>query len=204
MTLKTEDKSRIKEFYNRRLKKHGAKSAWAVDWDSYNNQQSRFEVLVQIGDLNGKSILDFGSGLGDLYGYLSKHCKNFTYLGIDIVPEMVEEARKKYPKGRFENIELDEVGESFDYVFASGSLTFNVEGGKNYYYKIIEKMYQHAKIGVGFNLLNKGFFDEDKLYLTYDPLKVLEYCKTFAKDVKVIFEYLQGDFTIYLFKKKQK
>jgi len=204
MALKKEDKSRIQDFYRKKLKKHGDNSAWSVDWESYENQQSRFDIFSKIGDLNGKSILDFGSGLGDWYGYLSKHFKGFDYIGIDIVPEMVEAAKKKYPNAKFVNAEIDAIDQSFDYVFASGSLTFEVEDGQNFYFKIIEKMYRLAKIGVGFNMLSKEYFGTQKLYTTYEPFEVVEFCKTFAKDIRVIVDYLEGEFTVYLFKKKQK
>jgi len=183
------------------LRKYGTHSAMALDWDSDKNQKSRFEILSKIGDLNGKTILDFGCGLGDLYGYLSKRFKKLAYLGIDIVPDFVVAARYKYPKARFELTEIGDLQGKFDYVFASGSLTFNVDKGKNFYLDLVKQMYERANIGVGFNMLNKGFYDTDRFYMTYDPMEVLEYCKTFAKDVKIIFEYLKGDFTIYLFKK---
>ncbi|GAC1412526.1 MAG: class I SAM-dependent methyltransferase [Candidatus Doudnabacteria bacterium] len=202
MRLNPEDKKRIRSFYKRRLKKYGSKGAMSLDWDSYESQQGRFEILSKIGDLNSKKVLDFGSGLGDLYGYLDKHFKNVDYLGIDILPDFVKAASKKFPKAKFSEKGLTDLQESFDYVFASGSLTFQVQGGKNFYFKIIEEMYQHAKIGVAFNMLNDNFYDSDGFYVTYNPLEVLEFCKTFAKDVKIIFEYLKGDFTIYLFKHK--
>lgn len=202
MRLNPEDKHRIRSFYKRRLKKYGTKGAMSLDWDSYESQQGRFEILSKIGDLNNKSVLDFGSGLGDLYGYLAKHYKNVDYLGIDILPDFVEAASKKYPKAKFSGEGLTDIKKTFDYVLASGSLTFQVEGGKNFYFKIIEQMYQHANIGVAFNMLNNNFYDADNFYVTYDPLEVLAFCKTFAKDVKIIFEYMKGDFTIYLFKKK--
>jgi cyclopropane fatty-acyl-phospholipid synthase-like methyltransferase len=204
MTLSPKDKTAIQQYYRKKLKRYGTKSALSVDWDSDHNQIERFKILSKIGDLTGKSVLDFGSGLGDLYGYLSKRFKGVKYLGIDILPEFIEEAKKKYKQGNFELKELDDVKESFDYVFASGSLTYKMRKDKNFYLKIVEELYQRAKMGVAFNMLDKGFYGIEKFYMTYDPIEVYNYCKAFAKDIKIVVEYAPGDFTIYLYKKKQK
>ncbi|MDB4940138.1 MAG: hypothetical protein JWO40_563 [Candidatus Doudnabacteria bacterium] len=198
MQLTTTDKKRINQFYGRKLKKFGLKDAQSVDWESNKDQKTRFEILSKIGDLNGKKVLDFGSGLGGLYGYLSKRFKNISYTGIDVVSVFVEQSAKKYPKAKFECIELNAIKDKFDYAFAAGSLTFDVAGGKKYYFNQIKAMYKLAKKGVGFNMLNKDFFGEHKGYITYDPLEVLDFCKTFAKHVQIIFNYVEGEFTVYL------
>ncbi|NVL90353.1 MAG: hypothetical protein HWN69_05065, partial [Desulfobacterales bacterium] len=47
-----------------------AKDHEMVGWGSEESQKCRFGVLCQLDDLSGKSVLDVGCGLGDLYGYL--------------------------------------------------------------------------------------------------------------------------------------
>ncbi len=204
MRLNAQDKKRIQSFYNRRLKKYGAESAESLDWDSKYNQEKRFEVLSKIGNLSGKTILDVGSGLGDLYGYLKKIYKDFDYLGIDIIPESVQQAKIKYPQARYETQEIFDLdpAQKFDYVFASGSLTFSIEQGKKYYYQMIREMYERANIAVGFNMLDHIAYDSDRFYRTYERSEVMEFCKTFARDFTIIVGYLEGDFTIFLFKQK--
>ena len=173
----------------------------SLDWDTKENQLKRFEIFSKIGDLNGKKILDVGCGLGDLYGFLIKKYKGIDYCGIDIAPKMIASARHKYPKARFENKEATEINEKFDYIFASGSLTFAVKQHKKYYLELIKKMYDLAKHGVAFNMLDQKVYRANDLYLTYDPMKILEFCRTFAKDTKIITGYVEGDFTVYLYKK---
>jgi trans-aconitate methyltransferase len=200
MILNDVDKKRVIKFFRKNFKKHGTESALSLTWDSKENQIERFNVLCLIGDLSGKSILDVGCGLGDLYGYCAGRFKKFSYLGIDVLPDFIDAARVKYPRARFENMELLEVQERFDFVFASGSLTFKIRNAEKYYFAMIKKMYALAKIGVAFNMLDTSYYISDDFYLTYNKKRVLEYCKTFAKNVKIITGYLEGDFTVYLLK----
>jgi cyclopropane fatty-acyl-phospholipid synthase-like methyltransferase len=202
MKLTDTDKKRIKQFYQRRLKKYGINDAKSVDWDNNKNQQVRFGILSKIAELDRATVLDVGSGLGDFYKYLSKNFRGIEYTGIDIVPNFVEESRARHPKAKFECIELNKIQENYDYIFASGSLTFNVATGKNYYFQVIKRMYELANKGVSFNMLNSDYFGKKhKMYVTYDPLEVLDFCKTFAKDVKVVFNFLEGEINVYLYKK---
>ncbi len=202
MNLDPIDKIRINKFYQQRYQAYGDKNARSVDWDSQKNQLERFKLFEKIGDLNDKKILDFGSGLGDFYGFLKTRYKNFEYLGIDVVEDFIKVAKHKYPTGTFSKEEMGDLKQRFDYVFASGSLTFHVHEGEKFYFKVIRQMYDLCDKGVGFNMLDRDFYGIDdydiSMYLTYDKTEVLEYCKTFAKDVKIITEYIPGDFTVFL------
>lgn len=43
-----------------------------------------------------RSILDVGCGFGDLFGFLTARGWQGEYLGVDIVPELLDEARARY------------------------------------------------------------------------------------------------------------
>lgn len=51
---------------------YGAKSSLALGWRDHNSQLIRFEVLADIADLNGRSVLDVGCGYADLLPFLSE------------------------------------------------------------------------------------------------------------------------------------
>jgi SAM-dependent methyltransferase len=94
-------KARLRAHYLPRLAEHGP-GYRAVDWGSPEGQALRFRVLLEVGDWRRASILDAGCGVGDLAGYLAKRGARGTYLGIDALPEMIEQARRRSPRRRFQ------------------------------------------------------------------------------------------------------
>lgn len=89
------------------------------------------EAMFEGIDINHKSILDIGSGLGGVGLYLAKNFEtNIT--GIDISPEMVAEAKRRIPDKLKDNLHfqlyddmtmLPFADASFDIVFSKGVLT---------------------------------------------------------------------------------
>src|SRR4051812_25282500 len=124
MMLISKDKEQIVSYYRDCLATNGFGSPKALDWTNRHTQNLRFSILEKVSSLEGSSILDVGSGLGGLFEYLSPRIKNFEYLGIDIMPEFVSFAQKKFGQKYFRQMELEQLKKKFDYVFASGSLTF--------------------------------------------------------------------------------
>ena len=76
---------------------------FVADWGSKRKQILRFKILSKIGNLNKKKMLEVGCGFGDFNSWLKKNNKNVNYFGIDIVPEMIIEAKKKHKKSFFYN-----------------------------------------------------------------------------------------------------
>jgi len=200
MLLEHADYNRLIAYYTESLKMHGPHSPKSLRWITAKDQRARFRVLAHIGDLSGQTILDAGCGVGDFYGFLSGQTKNFTYLGVDAVPEMVEQARIKFPGVPFAAADMFAVQDRYDYVFASGSLTFNVRGGKQFYYSLIKHLYGLAKNGLAFNMLDDSLFTTDETYLSYNPEEVAALSKSITPNYKIITGYLSGDFTVYLYK----
>lgn len=200
MKFTKKDKKQIEEFYQDKIKKFGIYSPKTLGWIDEFTQFQRFKVLTQVGDLKGKSILDVGCGLGDLYFYLKNTVKDFHYLGIDILPEMINKAKIKYPKANFKSSNFSSYKEdSFNYVLASGLLFLKIEDYKTKYFQIIKQMYNISNIGVAFNMLNKDGHPDNETFAAYDSDNIEKHCKKFASKVKVIKGYLPQDFTIYLY-----
>jgi trans-aconitate methyltransferase len=70
----------------------------------------------------GESILDLGCGTGDLTAELA--ARGAVAVGIDLSPEMIETARKKYPHLRFDVADAHDftVSEPVDAVFSNAAL----------------------------------------------------------------------------------
>lgn len=194
--LTDEDKQKLSSFYMRVLHSYGRNHSMAVHWSSPVTQKLRFEVFENVDNLNGKSILDVGCGVGDFYGFLISGNYKLEYLGIDILPEMIQEARLKYPNGNFEAKQIDEVEGSFDYIFASGLLSYKVEDYYAKYMKLIETMFNKSRLGIAFNMLKKGEHMEDETFAVYDPKQIIEEMRKLSPKVSLIEDYLAYDFTV--------
>lgn len=165
----------IKEHYRNLFKIYGD-SYQAAQWSNRETQEKRFEVLTQIANLEGKSILDFGCGTGDLAHYLDKINVKVTYTGVDIVDELLDCAKEKYPRHRFGKLE-DFSGEKFDFVLISGVFNNKIEDNTQFYQNTLIALKEFCKEGIAFNMLSKyvDFYDE-KLFYEY-PENVFKFSK---------------------------
>ncbi|MBD3163880.1 methyltransferase domain-containing protein [Candidatus Woesearchaeota archaeon] len=157
--------SDIRNFYTSHLKKYGKHDIRAMGWHDEEEYSVRFEICAKIASLENSSVLDIGCGFGGLYRYLnSSRVKDFSYLGIDIMPEMVDIARKKNPTAKFRvgDILKDELLH-FDYVFAIGTFNITTRGYSSYFFRAMKKMIQIANKGIAVCFLS------DKLYLAKGP-----------------------------------
>lgn len=172
----------------------------AVSWGSKESQELRFKVLSEIGDLYGKSILDVGCGLGDLYGYLLNSPIE-TYVGYDIVPEMIFAARKKYPNAKFVDVFPEE---KFDYVFESGIFNLPDPDWGIFTEIMIKKMFSQCKIGIGINFLSSLSPKKDKDSQYADPLEILRFVSEITNKFSLRHDYKQNDFCVYAFRNSPK
>lgn len=109
------------------------------------------------------SLLDAGCGFGDLASYLDFiGCRNYQYIGIDVVDEFLEVAMRKYfSKSNISfdkfNIYEDELSR-FEYDYAVTSQVFNdrysdKENNMDIVVDSIGRLFQYAKKGVSFNFV---------------------------------------------------
>lgn len=193
---------KIVRFFDSTLRDHPASSPAVVGWSTVETQALRFEVLTQIADIGGSRVLDVGCGVGDLLGYLQASIKNVEYVGIDVHPQMIAHAIRKFPEGTFVHQSLDQVQELSDFVLVSGAFNLRVSDNEQYLQRMIKSVYSLAKKGVAFNLLSRyapyELIYSDLYY--YDPAIVFAYCKNMASRVTLRHDYLSNDFSIYMYK----
>jgi len=109
----------IIEQYREAFRKHG-NSPSAVFWPK-GRQQLRFSRLTSHFPRDGFSVLDFGCGLAHLHRFLDVRHNNFSYTGVDLVPDFITECRKNHPDASFTLInDFRDVTGEYDYVILSG------------------------------------------------------------------------------------
>lgn len=195
----------LKQFYAKNLEAHGT-GAQGVGWKNEQAQIVRFEQLQKVLPANERfSLNDLGCGTGGFADFLSKHYKNFTYIGYDMLDEMVRLAQEQHSKENvsFRKIEKGSDMQVADFSVASG--IFNIRYGMNderwrqYILDTIHDLHNKSTKGFAFNALttysDKEFMKPELFYS--DPLALFDYCKrNFSKNVALLHDYYQYDFTI--------
>jgi len=59
------EKATMMHYHRYRIAQHQHGSVESLGWRNKNSQQSRYDVLVKVANLNGASFLDVGCGYGD-------------------------------------------------------------------------------------------------------------------------------------------
>jgi len=193
----------IEEIYNHFLDS-SSKGPIRVGWGGKESQIKRFEVLTSMWDLNNSSILDLGCGLGAFYGYCKERYYNFIYLGLDINPRMIQEAKKTYGDQLFCQIDIfsKEISElkTFDFIFLSGALNLSEDNLDSKVYQIIGRAFDIASKGIAINFLSVKSSEYNPGEAYHNPLKMLELAFEFSRKVTLRHDYMDHDFTLFIFK----
>ena len=195
----------LKTHYRELLATHGD-SPQAVQYSSLESQERRFDILAEIGNLNGCRILDFGCGTGQLNEYLIRKGIIVQYSGVDIVDEFLTLCRNKFPHSRYGKFEEFE-GEMFDYIMVSGVFNNRMHDNVSFYQNTIKSLFGMALRGLSFNMMSAYVdYEDEGLFYEY-PEKVFAFLKhnvtPFVKlrnDYEVKLAAPPFDFTVYAYR----
>ncbi|WP_353661717.1 class I SAM-dependent methyltransferase [Hydrogenimonas sp. SS33] len=178
-------------FYANALKKHGA-TARGVAWNDEKRQKRRFDALLkQVPDLASCTIVDAGCGFGDLFLYM-QHIGRLpkTYIGVDMMAPMVEEAQKRTGRRILQRDLLTDPLPEADWYLASGSFNLLTRFET---LLAVKRCFDAAQKGIVFNLL-KGR-DKSDTYNYWLPREIKKACAGLGR-ITVYEGYLEGDFTV--------
>ena len=194
------DKNKLKQHYIPRINSSD-KGHVILDWESEAAHKGRFSVVLDQLDLSGKSVLDVGCGLGDFYHELTELGSGVSSTGIDILPEMVEEAERRYPSGTFIAGDLFEEQifepKSFDVVYSSG--IFNLRLGDNHALlkRALPVFFSLAREWVVFNLLDPEHPVQRDIYYYFDPEEAANMVREHTSEFTMLRDYVPKDYTIF-------
>ncbi len=196
--------------YESLLDQHGP-IAPGVGWNSEFAQHERFERLCEIlpADDTGVSVLDFGCGFGALAEFLAARRKQFTYVGYDASPRMIDCARARFDDPRV-TFESDwQVVPPCHYGIASG--VFNVRGEWSderwwsYIQDTLQSIHERVTSGWAANFLTCHSDPElmrPELYYA-DPMLLFDWCRrNLSRFVAIHHDYPLYDFTILVRKNR--
>lgn len=171
-----------------------------LDWASAQSQQARFQALVDHVALNGLSLLDVGSGMGDLLTFLEARGLHVAYTGVDLVEKMVQAARIQRPDARFVHADIfarNPFGrKSYDVVFCSGALNLNLGNNRDFLPRAVGTFLEIASRHVVFNLLHFRARSGEERYAYHNPQEVLDMLQPMKCAVTLVDDYLHNDFTV--------
>jgi len=203
--MKDAQRKRIVDRHRDSLMRYGH-SPHALYWSGREIQEIRFAMLADIGIEAGNHVLDVGCGFGDFLGWFERQHGCIEYTGLDLSPDLLEEAARLNPVARFYSgdiFDLPADARGFDWVILSGALNENLNDDGAYARKVIARMYALCRRGVAFNLLDARYVNCHDLQ-AHDPTTILNYCTLLCPDCKLRDDYLANDFTIYMYKGRSK
>lgn len=195
------DSASIFRYHREMIVLHGEQDSKALGWLDRHSQVVRFNALITIADLSGCSVLDAGCGHGDLLEYLDDAFTGIIYRGMEQIPELLDEAVRRYGHRTRTTFQAGNFMYSplpvFDYVLASGSLNYR-SADPEFIFKAIARLYDHCQLGLGFNLLSS--IPGNGLIVAYDPEEILAYCNTLSPKTVKLDGYDADDFTILMYR----
>lgn len=161
----------------------------------------RYHILLSHWDLTNASLLDFGCGFGDLYGYCCDlGIAGLDYLGIDINQRLLEEGAKRYPNAKFScrDVLAEGLPATYDVIVASGVYNFRLENNWDFIEATLSLFARSARQGFAVNFLSdRCDFKEDNLYYA-DPCKILDLCYRLSRRIVLRQDYMPFEFTIFV------
>ncbi len=196
-------KEYLVSFYSKNLMLHGDRPE-ALRWSPVG-QRMRYRVMLDIvPELNGKKVLDYGCGKGDLLGFLKEEGIDAEYAGVDINPDLIALAGKKHPEAVFRVADIEEdtfTDERFDLVFVCGVFNNRVEGVEDSMKNVLVKLFDRTEEALALNALS-SHSDYKGAELNYtSPEELADFVsKNLTPHFVLRQDYLPGDFTIFLYR----
>jgi SAM-dependent methyltransferase len=199
--LRPEAKELLIKNYQQLFREHGPTSLAAQC--SPEGQRMRFDELTRIADLSGSKVLDLGCGIADFYPILSEKFPGLRYTGVDLVPEVIEYARAKYPEAMFEcqDILQDPLEQTYDYILISGMFNNAVPGASEFFKSMVSAAFQNVRRGLAFNFISThvNFVAEDMAY--HDPADVLNFCiNQLSRKTALFHHYDRCDVSVFVYR----
>ena len=167
-----------------------------LGWGNFGRQELRFSVLSQIGIGLESSVLDVGCGFGDLFKYLKENNWDGKYFGIDIVEELLDEAKKQYSDICVQNLDiLENDVEQFDFdakLFSEDNL--------QYIERMMKKMFDISRVGVAIDFLSSYVDFTNEIAYHSSPEVIFSMAKRISKRIVLRHDYMPYEFAVYLYK----
>lgn len=197
-------KDKNEQLFNQRYPNYG-EDGGNLFWSDKQSQYDRFELLTDVMDLktmNKESILDVGTGFGDYLDFLRDYSITVgKYVGIDIIPAIIEVAERKHPLEQFEVrdiIRQPYAENSFDYVIGSGLFALDDKDWLKETVDLLKIMYKVSRKAVAVNFLEGTSLSD--MFKTVSEEEVKKIASLITDKFKIIKGKISDDITLYLYR----
>ncbi len=194
-------KEYVISFFDTNLMLHGDRPE-AVRWTA-PGQVRHYQAMLDIGDIGGTKILDFGCGKGDFYQFLKEKGIAVEYSGFDINEKLISVARLKYPDGNFRvfDIDKDVLEEEFDYIFLCGVFNLRLQGLDEVIRDALKKLFSRCRIGLAFNALSALNPNKDFELNYTSPEEMFAFAvKELSPFVSLRHDRMAYDYTMFVYR----
>lgn len=180
-------------------------------------QQIRFEAcLKNLGNIDGRTILDLGCGIGDLAGFLEvNRITPDQYVGADLIDAHVSCAAKKHDGASFstEFFTGDPISDfkngywirAFDYVVMLGVLTnraCSLAEAEALFLDALDFCYSSAKIACAITTVSTYQTEMTVNRMAFDPTFLYQSARRLSERVMLDTTYAPYDQMVLLFKEQ--
>ena len=188
-------------WYAEKVARHGYDHR-GLGFRTRSSQERRFDALLALGDLHGRTVLDVGCGFGDFLAYLRDHGIEPRYTGLDICEPMIRRCNERFD-GTGAHFHVGDVlawepDEAPDFVVASGIFGLDARDARARIRPTLRRMYDWARIGMATNFLSQRSLEPAEARVYVDPAEALEMALALTPAVRLDHSYLPNDFTIDL------
>ncbi len=199
--MDTLSKEYIIDFFNNRLMHFGDRPE-ALGW-LQSGQVQHYKAMLDVGDITGSRILDFGCGKGDFYQFLVNKGIQVEYTGIDINENLIALASAKYPHTAFRTLDIttEEIGEDFDYIFCCGVFNLRFQGIERVIKDSMQILFRHCTKAFAYNGLSI-YAKVKEFQLHYSPPEELFKfaVERLSPYVSLRQDRLEGEFTMFVYR----
>lgn len=200
--MNAQDKLLCVERYSARLGAYGYDSRSLCWGGGKERQHLRFSVLSEIGIGKTDSVLDVGCGFADLYGYLREQSWAGEYLGVDINPDLLTEARSQFPEAHCQVVDIleDNSLPQWDWVVASGIFNARLlhEDNWTFIQKMLTRMFELSRCGVASDFMSTYVDFQRPESFHVSPTDLLEFARQITPRLVLRLDYLPYEFAVYL------
>ena len=199
------DIGRLVGLYEDALERHGATPA-ALQWPR-GRQDERFRSVCRyLTEQPGRTLLDFGCGLGDLKAFLDYSHYELSYRGVDLVESFVVKAQERFGIDAARKIEhIDDLVGRYDYVVAIGAFNnkYDPDEKKNeeIVFELIRELFNRCETMCAVNMMTDQVDFRQKSAYHQNVGRLYEFvCSQLSRRIVIDHSYLPYEFTLVVWK----